>query len=201
MIRYQLIILTIVCLLISLSTVTAQVFLPDDPLWEDPDRLDVPVPKNVTRSEFYDFYENTFKKPGGKNAGPAQNVNTLGEVPNSSWYTNRHYFYPMTETELKRGPDSGSGPSMAEKWLITQGKSQGITPGFTINDSNGDLYLIKFDPPSNPEMTTGAEIISTKLFYALGYYVPENHLVRFTKDQLELSPDATTTTMSAKNCR
>lgn len=177
-----------------LQQIAAQVILPDDPVWQDPDQLNMPSPAETVLSEFYDFYENTFLFPGKKATGPALNTNTLGEVPNSSWYTNRHYLYPMSLAEIKRGPDKSTGPSMTGKWQIVAGKSQGITPGFTIKDARGDRYLIKFDPPSNPEMTTGAEIISTKFFYALGYHVPENYLVEFSPEQLELSPGATITT-------
>ncbi len=167
-----------------------QVFLPDDPIWDDPDRLDMPAPAEFFLSQYYDFYENIFLNPGKANAGPAQNVNTLGEVPNSSWYTNRHYWHPMTFEELRQGPNKSAGPDTSQPWIITRGKGEGITPGFTIKDALGDVYLIKFDPLSNPEMTTGAETISTKFFYALGYNVPENYLVFFSREQLQLSPNA-----------
>ena len=51
-----------------------------------------------------------------------------------------------------------------------------MTPGFTIQDSTGEIYWIKFDPKTNPEMASGAEVISTKFFHAFGYHVPENYL-------------------------
>ncbi|MFQ5752680.1 MAG: hypothetical protein ACE5HI_11850 [bacterium] len=175
-----------------------QIFLPDDPIWDDPDQLNMPAPAEAMHSEYYDFYENTFLFPGKENDGPAQNVNSLGEVPNSAWYTNRHYLHPMSMAELLRGPDQGSGPAMTGKWEIIAGKTQGITPGFTIKDAKSDLYLIKFDPPGNPEMSTGAEMISTKLFYALGYSTPENYLINLHLGQLVLSPEATSSTPLGK---
>ncbi len=48
---------------------------------------------------------------------------------------------------------------------------------------------MKFDPPSNPEMATGAEAISTRLFWALGFNVPENYLTSFRRDSLRIAPE------------
>ena len=42
----------------------------------------------------------------GEHGGPAVNVNTLGEVPNSSWYTNRHY-----HERLRAGSATGGAGS------------------------------------------------------------------------------------------
>ena len=182
----------ILLILTIIGNGNAQTFFPDDPIWDDPDRISVAAPEASHHSEYYDFYVNTFVFPGKYIQGPAQNVNTLGEVPNSSWYTNRHYWSPMSTDQLADGPNQSNGPSIDEKWEIIQGKSQGITPGFTIKDSHGDVYFIKFDPPDYQEMTTSSEIISTKIFYALGYFVPENYIVQFPSDILVLNPNATT---------
>ena len=178
--------------LATISNVLSQVFLPDDPIWNDPDQMNLPLPKSVGHSEYYDFYNNTFLSPGKQHKGSAQNVNTLGEVPNSSWYTNRHYWFPMDIEALKHGANEGEGISSVGTWEIIQGKSQGITPGFTVRDKNGNIYLIKFDPPDYPELATGAEMICTKFFHVLGYHVPENYLIRFKPNRLVLSPKATT---------
>ena len=66
-----------------------------------------------------------------------------------------------------------------------------MTPGFTIRDTAGIIWFIKFDPQSNPEMATGAEIVATKLFWALGYHVPENHLATLSRDNLAIDGKAT----------
>ena len=49
---------------------------------------------------------------------------------------------------------------------------------------------MKFDPPSNPEMSTAAEIISTKFLYAMGFNVPENYLAYAGPDDFEIGPEA-----------
>ena len=70
-------------------------------------------------------------------------------------------------------------------------KSEGVTPGFTIRDSAGEIYWIKFDPKGFAEMASGAEVISTKFFHAFGYHVAENYLATFRLEDLRVAPDAT----------
>jgi len=93
----------------------------------------------------------------------ADNVNALDEVPNSSWFTNRHFRERMSLEALAQGPNITDGPDKNGKWTITRGKFEGGTPGFTIKDAKGDYYLIKFDAPKNQEMGSSAEVISTKI--------------------------------------
>ena len=42
-----------------------------------------------------------------------------------------------------------------------------------MTDPSGQLYQIEVDPPSNPEMATGAEIIGTAFYHAFGYHTVE----------------------------
>lgn len=173
-----------------------QKFFPDDPIWVDLDQISIPRPKEIELSQFYDFAENTFAPPKSDPDQRAQNINTLGEVPNSSWFTNRIGRYPMTLDELTRGPNQGDGPDISQPWIIIRAKTQGITPGFTIRDSRGDIYFIKFDPLKYPQMSTSADVISTKFFYAFGYNVPENYLTFVRRDQLKIGSDTTVTNRS-----
>lgn len=116
----------------------------------------------------------------------AYNVDAFDEVASSSWFTNRNATQRMTLKEIARGSDHGNGPDNKGKWLVTRAKAEGVTPGFTIKDKKGDHYLIKFDPPGFCELVTGAEVVSTKLFYAAGYNVPENYITYFHPEILEL---------------
>lgn len=109
----------------------------------------------------------------------AVNADVFGEVPNSSWFTNRHATSRLTRDELKRGPDKIAGPELSGPWMITRAKTEGVTPGFFFKDANGETFVLKFDPAMHPELATGAEMVSTKLFHAFGYHVPENYLVTF----------------------
>jgi hypothetical protein len=110
-------------------------------------------------------------------------------VPDSSWWTNRILERQMTPAEVARGSMTGTGPADGI-WTIVGSKSEGITPGFRITDSTGQLYFIKFDPLTNPEMATGAEAVTTPLFHALGYHVAENYIATLRRENLRLGPSA-----------
>ena len=175
----------------STVQLSAQRFYADDPIWVDPDNAvnvgDVP---EHSLSDYYDFILHSFSRPGDPERIRAVNINTLGEVPDSSWFENRHGLNRMTIDQLARGPDQGDGPAPDGVWIVTEAKTEGITPGFRIQDVRGDIYIIKFDPPENPEMATAAEVISTKFLYAMGYHVPENYLVDLDRTRLRVDPGA-----------
>ncbi len=92
----------------------------------------------------------------------------------------------MSLEELVRGSNVSGAPNPDETWTVFKGKSQGLTPGFEILDSKGDRYVIKLDPVGVPELSTGAEAIATKIFYAIGYNTPENYIVRFDPDNFAI---------------
>ena len=50
------------------------------------------------------------------------NVNAFDEVPDSTFFTNRHGREPMSLEALKKGASVTSGPDSSEPWLITKGK-------------------------------------------------------------------------------
>ena len=168
----------------------APTYYPDDPLLVDPETRDAAGVSDREISDPYDFVENTFLKPGDRTEQRAVNVNTADEVPDSSWFTNRLGRRTLTIDDYVRGPNV-SGPPAPGPWTIVSGKSDGITPGFTVRDAAKTTWFIKFDPPSNPEMATGAEVISTKLFWALGYHVPENYLAVLDPSVLVVGDGAT----------
>ena len=165
-------------------------FYRDDPIWTDPETQNASSVQPAKISPQYDFVENTFLKAGDRTDRRAMNVNSVDEVPDSSWFENRIGREPWDAARVVRGPDRGTGPAEGP-WTVTGAKSEGITPGFTIRDSRGDIYFIKFDPPSNPEMASGAEVISTKLFHAFGYLVPENYIATLRRDAVVIAPGTT----------
>jgi hypothetical protein len=167
----------------------AQKFLPDDPLGVDRDDMPADSPGEVELATTWDVLEHSWwHRPSGR-IPPAMNVNTLGEVPDSSWFQNRIGTREMSIEELVRGPDTTGGPAEGT-WTITAGKTQGITPGFTIRDSRGHVYFVKFDPILYPNLATAADVIATKFFHAFGYFVPENYVAHFRPEQLAIAPDA-----------
>ena len=118
---------------ILISTVAAltsagQKFYRDDPLWRDPETQDAAAVKPAPISEQYDFIENTFLDAGDKTPKRAVNINTVDEVPDSSWFTNRIGRDQWSTERLVRGPDTGSGPAPGP-WTIVSGKARGSRPG------------------------------------------------------------------------
>ncbi len=177
-------------LILGASPLAAQKFRSDDPIRSDDDRLDTPQqPAQIALSDMYDRLSHTFRDPGQSAIGSeAMNVNTLDEVPDSSWFTNRHGVRRMSTEELERGPNRSNGPDPSETWTVFRGKSQGLTPGWEIRDEKSDRYVIKLDPVDIPDLSSAAEVIATKIFYAIGYNVPENYIVRYDPEDFEIEP-------------
>jgi hypothetical protein len=186
--RFLLSLLALACALPGRAA--APKFLPDDPVAVDNDRLLMPQPARVEISTTFDVIERTFKGRPDGNVPRAVNVNTLGEVPDSSWFTNRMGARLMSGEELVRGPLRDQGPDMSRPWAVIRGKSGGISPGFTMRDGRGDVYFIKPDPEGFPNLSTAADVIGSRFFHAFGYFVPENHVAYVRRDQLEVAPDA-----------
>jgi hypothetical protein len=187
----------------GLLTVTFSVFLfasgpkfyPDDPLVREPAPVRVEDARTRKISDVYDLVSHVFATPGEKhpvgNPIPARDVNTLGEVMDGAWYELRHYRSRMSLKELAAGPGTANEPSPTGIWTVVSAKTEGITPGFVIQDENKRRYFLKFDPIRYPEIATAADVISSKFFYALGYHVPENYIVRFGGARLKVSDRAT----------
>jgi hypothetical protein len=171
-------------------------FLNDDPVWHEPDTQDA---SGIKADEVNLFVDLTYNLVSG--AGPARgragNLNSIDEVPDSSWFTNRAGVRELTALDVAKGPDTTDGPA-AGTWTITSSKSDGVTPGFTVVDSEGTRWFLKFDPRGYRGMTTGTEVAVTKLMWALGYNVPENHIAYVTPGQLTIGSTATFTPKSGR---
>ena len=178
------------------ATAAKRKFFSDDPLWKEPKPRAVTKVKSIEIDNLYDFLEESLAvphrvKPLEKNGTSiALNVNTLGEVPDSEWYTNRHGRRQMTTEELVRGPGNANPPDPVGNWRVVSAKSDGVMPGFIVEDAHGNRYLLKFDPPDYPELSSAPDVIGSKFYYALGYNTPENYIAYFRRDQLTI-PEST----------
>lgn len=186
---------TFVLLAMAACPGLARKFYDDDPLIAEPPPRAVPKAASRKLSDYFDILWHTLATPGERGTLvkpiPAQGVNTLGDPMEGAWWERRHYWRRMSHAELQRGPGGDRAPALDGKWTVVGAKTEGITPGFTILDRHKRRYFVKFDPPSNPELATGADQIASKLFYALGYHVPENYVVFFSPDILQLGEDVT----------
>ena len=173
-------------------------YFPDDPIQVDDDSaLDAGQAVSISGSNAYDFAEHTFLKPGDTSDIRAVNVNTIDEVPDSTWFTNRIGRRDLSIEELVRGPNTGPTPSFSD-WPVVEGKSSGITPGYRIVDPTGRLYQLKFDPPANPEMASGAEVIGAAIYHALGYNVVQGWAVDVDPARITIAPAATIVDMRGR---
>jgi hypothetical protein len=173
-------------------------FYSDDPLTREPETQDASGVQPWDIHLYWDLLENTFGKPGDPTPNVrARNVNTIDEVPDSNWFTNRIGVKPLSIDEAVKGPITGSGPASG-KLTVTHGKTAGFAPGFTARDREGETWFVSFDAKDFPEAATGAILVANRIFWALGYWQVENHLVFVTPEQLEVGTDATIRPPSGK---
>ncbi len=181
--------LAVVAGLICLGSGATQTrkFYPDDPIQADPKPVPVAEIKKLGIYAPYDYLYQTGRQKQ-RATSPALGVNTLGEVPDNAWFTNRHGRTRMTRDALKRGAGNENAPQ--PPFVIVGAKTEGITPGFKMRDAKGRIYFVKSDPITNPELDTGAEVIGSRFFYAIGYNTAENYIVRIHKSDLTIDKAA-----------
>jgi hypothetical protein len=179
----------VVLVALAAAPAWAQKFYPDDPILSDHDDLPIEKPGAIELSATYDLLEKTFAPiDPGVEIPRAMNVNTLGEVPDSSWFQNRIGVRDMSLEELARGPSGGGRPQLP--LTVISGKATGITPGFTVRDAAGKVYFVKFDPLPHPTLSTAADVIGKNFFHAIGYNVPESYIVYLRSGDLTIDPAA-----------
>jgi hypothetical protein len=176
----------------------------DAVLWLDFDMKNIPEPKEHVSGYYDAFFKGQLFEVTKQdldiprwirlvagNPRQARNINAVDEVPDSSWYTNRHHLRHMSIDELRRGPNRGNPPDFTTA-VITKAKTAGVTPGLMVKDATGQAYLVKFDSVNYPNLQSGAEVISTKILYASGYNVPENYIGYIDPKALQIGKDVKT---------
>ena len=166
-------------------------FYPDDPIAREPESQDASKAQRYEIGSLYEMSYNLFVTSGYKPSGlRAQNINTIDEVPDSSWFTNRIGSIPVTAAEIARGPILGVPPDPS-RWVLIREKTSGVHPGFTARDAKGETWFLEFDPTYFPEGATGAVVVATKIFWAFGYNQVESFLTTFDPNRVEIDPKAT----------
>ena len=176
---------------VALAAPPAQKFYPDDPLAREPESRDASAAAPGDIGLMYDIAFNLFatsrRQPSNVRAA---NVNTIDEVPDSGWFTNRILPRRLAVEDLVRGPNTGAPPK-AERWTIIREKSAGFSPGFTARDAAGETWFVSFDPPGNREGATAAIVVASKFFWALGYNQVESFITTVDPKTLAIDPSAT----------
>ena len=166
-------------------------FYSDDPIAREFESQDASKAEPYEIGLLYEMAHNLFVTARYEPSGTrAQNVNTIDEVPDSSWFTNRIGAMALTAEDIARGPDVGSPPDPS-RWVLIREKSAGAHPGFTALDGKGQTWFLEFDQPYYPEGDTASVIIATKLFWALGYNQVESFVTTFDPKKIEIDPKAT----------
>ena len=122
----------------------------------------------------------------------SKNVNIFDEVPDSGFFTNRQGREKLSSQALEKGYQETAGPDLSQPLQVIAAEQRGIYPRFWVRDARGDEYLLEFDPQGNMELVTGAEIIASRFYYALGYTVPQFTILSVKSGQFQVAPEATT---------
>ncbi len=171
-------------------------FYPDDPIAREPESRDASGARPLGVELFYEYAYNLFVN--GRKAGSntrAKNVNTIDEVPDSSWFTNRIGTVPVSPEQIGRGPNSDAAPA-PERWVLVHQKTAGTNPGFTARDANDETWFLQLDPPERPEGNSADVAVATKLFWALGYNQVDTFITTFDPRRAEIDPKATVRRLS-----
>ena len=88
---------------------------------------------------FYNLFVTARYKPTGLRA---KNINTIDEVPDSSWFTNRIGTTTVTTEQITRGAIVGPPPDPSS-WVVIREKTSGVHPGFTARDAKGDTFFLR----------------------------------------------------------
>jgi hypothetical protein len=180
------------------ASMTSSRFYPDDPIAREFESQDASRAGRMDMDDLYEMTKNLFATARDIPSGlRAKDVNTIDEVPDSSWYTNRIGARPLTIQEIVRGPNVGAPPDPS-KWIVFRQKNGGIHPGVTAKDANGETWFLEFDPDYYPEAATAAVVMATKFFWALGYNQVESFISSFDPKRVEFDPKATILRPSGK---
>ena len=124
-------------------------------------------------------------------ASEAVNVNAMDEVPDSSWWTNRHRNGLLDPAAMIQGPCSESPAEPVGRWTVTGAKTEGANVGIQITDEEDRVYLIKVDEPQQPGRATAADYLGSVVYWTVGYHVPCNRVVFFTPEDIVIEEGTT----------
>src|SRR5579883_265027 len=185
------------------------------PVWRDPDLTPVTAPCHRAPDKkdpahvscapdvrdatlIWDGLDNLLFRPASEalgvvTGGESIDVNSLDEVPDSSWFTNRIGVRPLGLEELDLGACAPSqvldGTDAADgTWVVDKGKTGGSTSGFRVNVPGKGKYLFKADDLDTPEHSSAAQAIGGRVLYAAGYFTACEQVVLFRPSVLKLAP-------------
>lgn len=167
-----------------------------DPVWRVADRRPIPQPEERGVGTLEAHVHDIGRRPllhalSVPEPVRAQNVNSLGEVPDSTWFENRIGRRDLSVADVRRGPNRAPAPVCAEPPLrVLRRKELGAAIGFRVEDARGERYIVKLGTPQHPETETGGDVVVQRLLWAVGYHVPENCVLLVQPEEISVAPDA-----------
>ena len=133
---------------------------------------------------------------GVEHHGEAVNANSLDEVVDSAWFTNRIGVHPIPLEQFVMGacrPDQMLDPSAFAdgSWLIDHGKTDGSSPGFRVTIPGKGKYLFKGEVKDEPERPSAASVIGAAAYEAVGFNTSCEQVIYFRPSLLKLAPGLT----------
>jgi hypothetical protein len=160
------------------------------------DRRDVPRKpaarrflRNLNRFDMH-FHRRLTRWMEMRPARRAASVNSMDEVPDSTWFTNRIGARDVTPDDIRRGPNVTGTPEEHLPLVIRSSKVGGSAIGFIVKDQRGVKYVLKPDGVQYPEVESAADVVAQRLLWACGYNVPEDYVVYLRREDLVLAPDS-----------
>jgi hypothetical protein len=204
-------------LVVFLSACAAQKPFPArDPMWQDGDLASVRAkchreptkhdpahiacaPRVAESRLYWDGMDNLMFRPlselvGVSVHGEAINVNSLDEVPDSAWFTNRIGRRSMSVADVAAGactPDDMLDPDSAAdgSWVIDRGKAEGATRGFRVVVPGKGKYMLKAESlEDQPERQAASAAIGSAIFHAVGFYTVCEQVLYVRPSILKLMP-------------
>lgn len=183
-----------------------------DPIWKDADLAPVSVACRPDRdsagtrrcapassaSSFQGAGSDALRPGAGLFAAApgddALNVNSVDEVPDSAWFTNRIGVRAMMPEDIARGPCGDraidpDGPDGA--WVIERGNLPGEAPGFRVDVAGLGKFVLSIDGAQQPERASGAAAVASRLYHAAGYWAPCESVVHVRPAIFKLTPGLT----------
>jgi hypothetical protein len=172
----------------------------DAPTPKDPHNVSC-APDVYVSPIIWDGADNMFFRPlseavGVEHHGEAVNANSLDEVPDSAWFTNRIGVHSIPQEQFVLGacrPDQMLDPSAFAdgSWLIDHGKTDGSSPGFRVNIPGKGKYLFKGEVKDEPERPSAASVIGAAAYEAVGFNTSCEQVIYFRPSLLKLAPGLT----------
>lgn len=164
------------------------------PVWKVDDRKGIPEPEErefLKLAYFPDVFvlrrsERLLAFPDREHA---HDVNSMDEVPDSSWFENRIGLHDLSPADVARGPCDRPPPK--PPYRVRRGKTGGGNAGFIVEDATERKFLVKFDRPENPEMQTGTNVAAGRLVWAFGFKTPRDYVIDLRRGEVHIPADAT----------